>query len=341
MKVAAQKRYGGPEVIEIVERPKPVPGPGEVLIEVHASTVTLADCAFRKADPFIVRFFGGLFRPKLDVLGDDIAGVVVAIGTGVTRFAVGDRVHGCTGATLGGMAEYVCAKETAALVTVPEGVELMPLGGMSYAYLTAMPFIRDEGKVKPGDHVLIYGAASSVGAMALQLAKHFEAEVTAVASGRHRALLERLGADHVIDRQVADFTAARESYDVVFDAVGKSRYAQAAPALKPGGIYLTTVPSWGIFALMLTGGQRGGKRGKLATTGLRAESDKLKDLHVLNRLLEQGAIRPVTDRVFPLNQIVEAHRYVEREVKAGDVVVAMPVAQGPLLLAQQGVAVGA
>ncbi len=341
MKVAAQKRYGGPEVIEIVERPKPVPGPGEVLIEVHASTVTLADCAFRKADPFIVRFFGGLFRPKLDVLGDDIAGVVVAIGTGVTRFAVGDRVHGCTGAALGGMAEYVCVKETAALVKVPEGVELMPLGGMSYAYLTAMPFIRDEGKVKPGDHVLINGAASSVGAMALQLAKHFGAEVTAVASGRHRALLQRLGADHVIDRQVADFTAARESYDVVFDAVGKSRYAQAAPALKPGGIYLTTVPSWGIFALMLTGGQRGGKRGKLATSGLRAESDKLKDLHVLNRLLEQGAIRPVTDRVFPLNQIVEAHRYVEREVKAGDVVVAMPVAQGPLLLAQQGVAVGA
>lgn len=341
MKVAAQKRYGGPEVIEIVERPKPVPGPGEVLIEVHASTVTLADCAFRKADPFIVRFFGGLFRPKLDVLGDDIAGVVVAIGAGVTRFAVGDSVHGCTGAALGGMAEYVCVKETAALVRVPEGVELMPLGGMSYSYLTAMPFIRDEGRVKPGDHVLINGAASSVGAMALQLAKHFGAEVTAVASGRHRALLEKLGADHVIDRQGTDFTAARGVYDVVFDAVGKSRFAQAAPTLKPGGIYLTTVPSWGIFALMLTGGQRGGKRGKLATTGLRAESDKLKDLHVLNRLLEQGAIRAVTDRVFPLNQIVEAHRYVEREVKAGDVVVAMPVAQGPLLLAQQGVAVGA
>ena len=341
MKAAAQKRYGGPEVIEIVERPKPVPGPGEVLIEVHASTVTLADCAFRKADPFIVRFFGGLFRPKLDVLGDDIAGVVVAIGAGVTRFAVGDRVHGCTGAALGGMAEYVCVKETAALVKVPKGVELMPLGGMSYAYLTAMPFIRDEGKVKPGDHVLINGAASSVGAMALQLAKHFGAEVTAVASGRHRALLEKLGADHVIDRQVADFTAERGAYDVVFDAVGKSRFAQAAPALKPGGIYLTTVPSWGIFALMLSGGQRGGKRGKLATTGLRADSDKLKDLHLLNGLLEQGAIRPVTDRVFPLNQIVEAHRYVEREVKAGDVVVAMPVAQGPLLLAQQGVAVGA
>ncbi|MBB4051626.1 NADPH:quinone reductase-like Zn-dependent oxidoreductase [Devosia subaequoris] len=341
MKVAAQQRYGGPDVIEIVERPKPMPGPGEVLVEVRASTVTLADCAFRKAEPFIVRLFGGLFRPKLDVLGDDIAGVVVAIGAGVSRFAVGDRVHGCTGAALGGMAEYVCVKETAALVKVPEGVDLIPLGGMSYSYLTAMPFIRDEGRVKPGDHVLINGAASSVGAIALQLAKHFGAEVTAVASGRHRALLERLGADHVIDRQVADFTAARGAYDVVFDAVGKSSFAQAAPTLKPGGIYLTTVPSWGIFGLMLSGGQRGGKRGKLATTGLRSDGDKLKDLHVLNRLLEQGAIRAVTDRVFPLHKIVEAHRYVEREVKAGDVVVTMPVAQGPLLLAATAASVGA
>ena len=333
MKAAAQKRYGGPEVVEIVERPKPVPGPGEVLIEVHASTVTLADCAFRKAEPFIVRFFGGLFRPKLDVLGDDIAGVVVAVGEGVTRFAVGERVHGCTGSALGGMAELVCVKETAALGKVPEGVDLLPLGGMSYSYLTAMPFIRDEGKVKPGDHVLINGAASSVGAMALQLARHFGAEVTAVASERHRALLERLGADHVIDRQVEDFTTARGAYDVVFDAVGKSSFAKSAPALKPGGIYLTTVPSWGIFALMLTGGQRGGKRGKLATSGLRAESDKLKDLHVLNRLLEQGAIRAVTDRVFPLNQIVEAHRYVESGHKRGNVVLEIPHADVAVLAA--------
>ena len=332
MKVAAQKRYGGPEVIEIIDRPRPVPGAGEVLVEVHASTVTLADCAFRKADPFIVRFFGGLFRPKLDVLGDDIAGVVAELGPGVTRFAVGERVHGCTGASLGGMAEYVCVKESAALVTVPEGIELLPLGGMSYAYLTAMPFMRDEAGVKPGDRVLINGAASSVGAMAVQLAHHFGGEVTAVASGRHRALLERLGADHFIDRQQADFTANPGAYDVIFDAVGKSSFARSAPALRPGGIYLTTVPSWGIFWLMLTGGKRGGKRGRLATTGLRKEADKLKDLHILNDLLESGALRPVTDRVFPLEQIVEAHRYVEREVKAGDVVVAMPVAQAPLLL---------
>jgi NADPH:quinone reductase-like Zn-dependent oxidoreductase len=335
MKVAAQNRYGGPDVISIVERPKPVPGEGEVQVEVHASTVTLADCAFRKADPFIVRFFAGLFRPKLEVLGDDIAGIVTAIGPNTSRFAVGDRVHGSVGAGLGGMAEFVCLKETGALVKVPDGHDLVALGGLTYSFLTAMPFIRDEAQVKPGDRVLINGAASSVGAIAIQLARHFGAEVTAVASGRHADLARRLGADHFVDRQKQDFTQGAGAYDVVFDAVGKSSFGKSRSALKPGGIYLTTVPSWSIFWLMLTGGQRGGKRGKLATTGLRPEGDKLGDLHVLNDLLEQGAVRPVTDRVFPLEAIVEAHRYVEREVKAGDVVVAMPVAQAQARLLAQ------
>ncbi|MHA6297637.1 NAD(P)-dependent alcohol dehydrogenase [Devosia sp. CAU 1758] len=325
MKVAAQSRYGGPEVIGIAERPRPVPKAGEVLVEVHASTVTLADCAFRKADPFIVRFFAGLFRPKIDVLGDDIAGVVAAVGPEVTRFAVGDRVHGSVGGSLGGMAEYACVKESGALVKAPEGQDLVHLGGLSYSYLTAMPFIRDEGQVKPGDHVLVNGAGSSVGAVAIQLAKYYGAEVTAVASARHEALARELGADHFIDRHAVDFTRQRERFDVIFDAVGKSSFARSKPALRAGGIYLTTVPGWGIFWLMLTGGQRGGKRGKLATTGLRPEADKRKDLEVLNDLLVEGAVRPVTDRVFPLAEIVAAHRYVESEVKSGDVVVAMPV----------------
>ncbi|MCP8883651.1 NAD(P)-dependent alcohol dehydrogenase [Devosia sp. XJ19-1] len=333
MKVAAQRRYGGPEVITIQERPTPVPGDDEVLVQVHASTVTLADCAFRKADPFIVRLFAGLFRPKIDVLGDDIAGVVAAVGPKVTQFSVGDRVHGSAGANLGGMAEYACLKEAGAMVKAPPGQDLVPLGGLSYAYLTAMPFIRDEGKVKPGDRVLINGAGSSIGAVAIQLARYFGAEVTAVASARHETLARALGADHFIDRHAEDFTRRRDSFDVIFDAVGKSSHARSAAALKQGGIYLTTVPSWGIFWLMLTGGQRGGKRGKLATTGLRPELDKRGDLEILNALLEQGAVRPVTDRTFPLARIAEAHRYVETETKAGDVVVVMPVAEAPLRLA--------
>ena len=326
MQAVAQNRYGGPEVLEIQRCPIPEPRPGEVLVRVHASTVTLADCAFRKADPFVVRFFAGLLRPNNAVLGDDIAGVVEAVGAGVTRFRPGEAVYGSVGAGLGGMAEYVRLAESAAIVQAPEGQELVPLAGLSYAYLTAMPFIRDEGRVKPGDRVLVNGAAGGVGAVAVQLARHFGAEVTAVASGRHAALVRRLGADRFIDRRQADFTAAREAYDVIFDAVGKSSFAACAPALKPGGIYLTTVPSLGIVTLMLTGGRRGGKRGRLATTGLRKPADKLEDLRLLNALLAEGAVRPVTDRIFPLAEVAEAHRHVESETKAGDVLVAMPVA---------------
>ncbi|UYO00783.1 MAG: NAD(P)-dependent alcohol dehydrogenase [Devosia sp.] len=327
MKVATQDRYGGPDVITVKERDQPVPGPGEVLIAVHASTVTLADCAFRKADPFIVRFFGGLWRPKADVLGDNIAGVVAAIGEGVTRFAVGQRVHGSVGVALGGMAEFVCVSEDAAIVPVPEGQDFLGLGGLSYGYLTAMPFIRDEARVKAGDRVLINGAGGSIGAAAVQLARYFGAEVTAVASGRHRELALQLGADHFIDRQEADFTLARDAYDVIFDAVGKSSFAASRQALKPGGIYLTTVPSWAIMGLMLRGGQKHGRRGRLATTGLRPVAEKLADLRILNELLAKGAIRPVTDRVFSLAEIADAHRYVEGETKAGDVLVLMPVAE--------------
>lgn len=321
MKVVAQHRYGGPDVLRIEERPTFVPGAGEVLVRVHACTVTLADCAFRKADPFIVRLFGGLFRPRNDVLGDDIAGVVEAVGPGVSRFKAGQAVYGSVGAALGGMAEYVCLNETAAIVPAPEGQPLLPLSGLSYAYLTAMPFIRDEAQVKPGDHVLVHGAAGSVGAVAVQLARYYGAEVTAVASGRHAGLLRELGAHHVIDRQAEDFTSHRAAYDVIFDAVGKSSFARCAPALKPGGIYLTTVPGRSILWLMLTGGRRGDKRGKLATTGLRPVADKLRDLGLLNDLLAQGVVRPVVDRIFPLGQVAEAHRYVESEQKAGDVVV--------------------
>lgn len=324
MKVAAQSRYGGPEVISIQERAKPRPGPGEIVVRVHAATVTLADCAFRKADPFIVRLFGGLFRPKTEVLGDDIAGVVAEVGPGVTRFAPGDRVFGSVGEQLGGMAEYVCLKDSAAIVRIGEGPELAPLAGLSYGYLTAMPFIRDEAKVKPGDRVLVNGAASSVGAVGVQLARHFGAEVTAVASARHEGLVRDLGAQHFIDRHETDFAAVRDQYDVIFDAVGKSSFRAAAPALKPGGIYLTSAVSFGIFWLMLTGGKRGTRRGKLATTGLRPEADKRRDLEQLIELLDIGAVRPVTDRTFALAEIVDAHRYVEGERKAGDVIVLMP-----------------
>ncbi len=322
MKAAMQSRYGGPEVIEVRDIAKPVPQEDEILVRVVATTVTLADSAFRKADPVIIRLFGGLFRPKMTILGDAIAGVVDAVGSKVTRFKIGDAVYGSVGPNLGGMAEYVRVKQDGAIVLAPDGVELAPLAGLAYSYLTAMPFIRDEGQVGPGSKVLINGAAGSIGAVAVQLAKHFGAEVTAVVSGRNAEMVRALGADHVIDRTQRDFTTARAAYDVIFDAVGKSSFAKSRDALKADGIYLSTVMSFGILWDMLTT-RKGPKRAKLATTGLRPEADKLKDLEVLNDLLAAGAVRPVIDRRFALAEIVEAHRYVDSETKAGDVLVTM------------------
>lgn len=322
MRQVTQSRYGGPDVLEIREVPRPTPGENEVLIRIEAFGVTLADCAFRKADPVITRFFTGLLRPRNLVLGDDIAGVVEAVGAKVTRFRVGEAVFGSVGDRLGGAADYVCLPEDAAIVHRPPMLDAGQGAGLSYGYLTAMPFLRDEGQVKPGDRVLINGAASSVGAVAVQLARHFGAEVTAVCSGRNGDLARSLGADHVIDRTKSDFTEASDAYDVIFDAVGKSSFGRCRAALKPGGIYLTTVPSLAILWHMLTN-RKPARRGKLATTGLRPVTAKLRDMEMLVELVQAGTVRAVTDRRFPLSQVADAHRYVETERKSGDVVVEM------------------
>lgn len=320
MRIVTQTRYGGPDVLEIREMPRPTPKANEVLVRVEAFSVTLADCAFRKADPFIVRFFAGLVRPKNLVLGDTIGGVVEAVGKQVTRLKVGDPVFGSVGSDLGGSADYVCLADVEAIVRRPGGLDAGQGAGLAYGYLTAMPFMRDEAQVRPGDKVLVNGGASSVGYAAVQLAKHFGAEVTAVCSGRNGELTLALGADHVIDRTKADFAAVRERYDVIFDAVGKSNFGRCKAALKPGGIYLTTVPSLAILWHMLTK-RKPGKRARLATTGLRPVGAKLADMVVLAELVEAGAVRAVTDRRFPMADVAEAHRYVEAGRKAGDVVV--------------------
>jgi NADPH:quinone reductase-like Zn-dependent oxidoreductase len=293
-----------------------------VQIRIEAVTLTLADCAFRKAEPFIIRFFAG-WRPKGMILGDAIGGTVAAIGPGVTRFAVGDAVFGTTNTGRNGTAEYVVAGEGAAIFRRPAQLDAAGAAGLTYGYLTALPFLRDEGQVKAGDRVLINGAASSIGIAAVQLVRHFGAHVTAVCSGSKAELVRSLGADVVIDRHRQDFTTARDAYDVIFDAVGKSSFSRCRGALRPHGIYLTTTPSTGIVWHMIAN-RRAGKRAKLATTGLRPLPDKAADLMLMCELVEAGVLHAVTDRRFPLHQVQEAHRYVETETKAGDVVIEMP-----------------
>lgn len=321
MKAAYLTKYGPPEVVSVRAVPDPVAGPGQILVRQKASTVTPADCAFRAADPFIVRLFAGLTRPKSPIPGGAIAGVVEAVGDGVTQFRPGARVFGTSDPAPGAMAELVAIPADGALAAMPDGLSFEQAGGITYSYLTAMPFLRDEARLAPGQRILIIGAAGSIGGVAVQLAREIGAHVTAVCSGRNAELVRGLGADAVIDRTREDYAAARETYDVVFDAVGKSSFAQCRGALKRGGIYLTTVPSFAILRQMLGGKRRDGKRAKLATTGLRPTPDKRRDMEELAARLAAGRLKAVIDRRFALGAIAEAHRYVEQGTKAGDVII--------------------
>lgn len=324
MKAAWIERYGPPDVITVRETAMPVMGAGDVLIRTRASTVTLPDCAFRAANPFIVRFFAGLLRPKAPIPGGAVAGEIAAVGEDVTRFAPGDRVFGTTDPRPSAMAQYVAMPEDAPLALMPDTLDFGEAAGLTYSFLTAMPFLRDEAKLEPGQSILINGAAASIGTVAVQLARHMGAEVTAVCSARNAEFVSGLGADTIIDRHTSDFTDANAAYDVIFDVVGKSSFSACRRALKPGGIYLTTTPSFAILAAMIRGKDAQGRRGKLATTGLRPLPEKAKDMLVLRDLVAQGKLHGVIDRVMPLDAIAEAHRYVEQETKAGDVIIEMP-----------------
>ena len=321
MKAAYVERYGSADVIAVRDVPDPVVGSNEVLVRQMASTVTPADVAFRAADPFIVRFFAGLMRPRDPIPGGAVAGVVEAVGVGVTRFKPGDRVFGTTDPKPGAMAELVLVPEDGAFVAMPDDLDFGAAAGLTYSYLTAMPFLRDEARLEPGQTILINGAAGSIGTVAVQLARHMGAKVTAVCSTRNVALVRSLGADIVIDRTTMDFTEGAAKYDVVFDAVGKSSFRACRGILKPGGIYLTTVPSLAILGHMMRRRRADGTRAKLATTGLRPTADKARDMAVLKQLVESGTLRAVVDRTYPLEEIAEAHRYVETGTKAGDVII--------------------
>jgi NADPH:quinone reductase-like Zn-dependent oxidoreductase len=323
MKAAFFDRYGPPEVISVRDVPAPQPGPHELLIRQRATNVSPADCAFRSADPFIVRFFTGLLRPKVHVPGESIAGIVEAVGRGVTRFRPGDRVFGITEMAMGALAELVAVPEDSAIALMPDGLSFEEAGGLPYSYLTAMPFLRDEARLQPGQRILINGAAGSIGTVAIQLARNMGAHVTAVCSPRNRDRVLALGADEVIDRTATDFTEAHATYDVIFDTVGKSSFNACRRALTPKGIYLTTVPSFAIVWPMLFGNRSGGKQGKLATTGLRKPEAKQLDMEELAKTVARGELHAVTDRVYPLAQIAEAHRYVELGTKAGDMIIAI------------------
>jgi len=319
MKAAVHTRYGPPDVVRISEVDKPAAKDNEVLVKVHATTVNRTDSGLRAAKPFINRFFTGLRRPRVTVLGNEFAGAVEAVGSGVTSFQVGDRVFGYNGTRFGAHAEYLTMPQDGSLATIPADLTYDEAAASTEGSHYALSLIR-KAKLRRGQDVLVYGATGAIGSAAVQLLKHLGANVTAVCASEHVELVTGLGADRVIDYTAEDFTKDEQRYDVVLDAVGKSSFGRCKRLLKPGGIYLSSdlgpLSQNPILALITP--LFGGKRVRFPIP-----RDNQEMVRYFKGLIESGAFRPLIDRRYRLEEIVEAYRYVESGQKIGNVVISV------------------
>ena len=317
MRAAVRTRYGPPDVVRVVEVEKPAAKDNEVLVRVHATTVNRTDCGLRAAKPFIYRFFLGLRRPRLTVLGNEFAGQVEAVGTGVRSFAVGDRVFGFSGTRFGAHAEYLTMPEDGLLATMPADLSYEEAAPSTEGSIYALSLIR-TAKLQRGQGVLVNGATGAIGSAAVQLLRDRGAVVTAVCGAEHMELVRGLGADRVIDYTAEDFTRDERRYDVVMDAVGKSSFGRCRRLLKPGGLYLSTDlgPLSQNPLLALVTPLFGGRRVRFPIP----RQDQGTVTYLKERI-ESGAFKPLIDRRCRLDQIVEAYRYVETGRKVGSVVI--------------------
>lgn len=287
------------------------------MIHVHAAVVTPADIAFRKGEPFLGRVFTGLSRPKL-IPGVEFAGDIEAVGTAVTLYQRGDQVFGTAGTGFSAHAEYLCLGEEGVVASKPTTITYEEAVSVCDGALTALVLLRDEAHIQRGQKVLINGASGAVGAAAVQLARYFGADVTAVCSTTNGALVKSLGAETVIDYTKEDFTKNGQTYDIIFDAVGKSSFSHCKGSLTPRGVYLATVPSLAILLQTVWTAKIGSKKAIFTTAGLK---QRKANLLFLRELVEAGKLQAVIDRRYPLEHIAEAHRYVEKGHKKGNVVI--------------------
>lgn len=317
MKAAIYKKYGPPEVVQVMDVPKPEPKHDEVRIKVHASTVNRTDCGFRSANYFIVRFFSGLFRPKRPTLGCEFSGVIDSVGTAVTNFQPGDKVFGFDDHLFGGHAEYMILPSTAAIVKMPSGISFEEAACISEGAHYALFYIR-AAHIGPGTTMVINGATGAIGSAGVQLCVHMGAHVTAVCETKHVDLVKSLGADAIIDYTQQDFTQLDQLFDVVFDSVGKSNFGKCKRILKKKGIYMSSElgPRYENPFLAIYTPWFGGKKVLFPMP-----STKIDDIKFLKELVESGKYKPVIDRMYPLEKIVDAYHYVETGMKTGNVVI--------------------
>jgi NADPH:quinone reductase-like Zn-dependent oxidoreductase len=316
MKAIEYKKFGSPDVLQLKEVSKPTPKDNEALIKIYATAVTKEDPDMRASPGF-----NGILKPRHSILGQEFAGEVEATGKNVTRFKPGDQVFGID--SFGAYAEYKCMPENGALAIMPCNLSYEEAASVPNGALTALPYLRDKAKIQSGRSVLIYGASGSVGAAAIQLARYYGTKVTGVCSTANLEWVKSLGADHVIDYTQEDFTQNGKSYDIVFDTVGKCSFSACKGSLTAEGIYLSTVPTPAVMFQALWSSKSGGKKVKFMAAGLRPANEKINDLIFLTELIEAGKIKPVIDRCYPLEQMAEAHRYVEQGHKKGNVVITL------------------
>ena len=322
MKAIVCTKYGAPDVLQLREVEKPVPKDNKVLIKIHAATATTSGLSGRKGEPFFGRFFMGLTRPKKNILGIELAGEIEAVGKDVKSFKEGDQVFGHTGLASGAYAEFRCMPDDAALVIKPTNMTYEESAAVVEGALTALHFFRDKGSIQRGQKVLINGASGSVGTASIQVAKYFGAEVTGVCSTTNLEMVKSLGAGKVIDYTQEDFTKSGQTYDIIFDTVGKSSFLLCKGSLKQKGVYFDAGKLATIFPMLWTS-MFSSKKAIIKATYVRPARKITKDLIFLKELMETGKIKSVIDRSYRLEQTAEAHRYVEKGHKKGNVVIAV------------------
>jgi NADPH:quinone reductase-like Zn-dependent oxidoreductase len=321
MRAVVYDTYGPPDVLRLEEVERPVPKEDEVLVKVHATTVNRSDVHTREANrrgglavTFLSRMVSGLRRPRQPILGSEFAGEVVAAGVAVKEFAIGDRVFGSTGLRFGAHAEYVCVRESRRIAHMPAGMSFEQAAPICDGALNALTCLK-QADLRKGRRILIYGASGAIGTAGVQLARYYDADVTAVCSTKNLKLVKSLGADRVIDYTQEDFTKNGQTYHVIFDAVGKHSFKRSRDSLEPGGVYL---PTDGVENLMLAlwPSRAGDKRVVFQIPPRQTKQDVL----FIKELVEAGKFHPVIDRCYPLEDVIEATRYVETERKTGNVV---------------------
>ena len=323
MKAILNTKFGPPDLLQLGEVEKPIPKDNEVLIKIHATTVSTGDCNARdftfapKVFQLPARLFiFGITKPRINILGTELAGEIEAVGKDVKLFKEGDQVFGFPGIKMGAHAEYKCLPEDGALAIKPDNITFEEAAAVPFGAHTALFYLRNKGNIQAGQKILINGASGSIGTAAVQLAKYYRAEITGVCSSTNLEMVKSLGADKVIDYTKEDFTKSGETYDLIFDVVGKTSFLRCKGSLKQKGIFLACIIDLTEFIQILWTSMTGGKKVKGGVATERTE-----DLVFFKELIEAGKLKPVIDRRYPLEQTAEAFTYVEKGHKKGTVVI--------------------